>query len=319
VSLLEVRDLSKRFETPAGVVHAVNGVSFTLDAGQSLAIVGESGSGKSTVARCVVRLLEPSSGQILFDGAEITRLDRRAFRRYRAQIQIVFQDPSDSLNPRLKVGSQVEEPLLFFTRLSRAERRRRVCELFHQVQLDAALTERYPRQLSGGQQQRVAIARAIATSPRLVVLDEPTSALDVSIRAEILQLLSKLQRELRLTYLLISHDLSALEVMGGDLAVMYLGRIVERASIRRIFQAPAHPYTCGLLLSRLVPDPHTAAPTVGLIGEPPSAVRLPVGCALAGRCSEADAGCVIKPPRLLQLEQAPESHLVACFHRTCRE
>jgi oligopeptide/dipeptide ABC transporter ATP-binding protein len=314
-----VRDLSKRFESPAGVIHAVNGVSFTLDAGQSLAIVGESGSGKSTVARCVVRLLEPNSGQIVFDGTEITRLDRRAFRRYRAQIQIVFQDPADSLNPRLKVGSQVEEPLLFFTGLSRAERQQRVEQLFRQVQLDPSLTERYARQLSGGQQQRVAIARAIATSPRLVVLDEPTSALDVSIRAEILELLNRLQRELQLTYLLISHDLSALEVMGGDLAVMYLGRIVERASTSRVFRAPSHPYTRGLLQSRLVPDPRAAGPRMELIGEPPSAVRLPVGCALAGRCAEADAACTLQRPKLLQLDQAPESHLVACFHRACRE
>jgi peptide/nickel transport system ATP-binding protein len=319
VPLLEVRDLTKHFETPGGVIHAVNGVSFTLEAGRSLALVGESGSGKSTVARCVVRLLEPTSGRIVFDGADITRLARRPFRRYRADIQIVFQDPSDSLNPRLRVGSQVEEPLLFFTSLSRAERRRRVLELFELVQLEADLAERYSGQLSGGQQQRAAIARAIASSPRLVLLDEPTSALDVSIRAEILELLLRLQRELSLTYLLISHDLSALEVMGGEVAVMYLGRIVERSNTRRVFSAAVHPYTMGLMLSRLVPDPHAPGPGVGLIGEPPSAVRLPVGCALAGRCPEADLACEVEPPRLLQLAQVAETHQVACFHRVCRE
>jgi oligopeptide/dipeptide ABC transporter ATP-binding protein len=315
--LLEVRDLTRRFQTPAGTIHAVNGVTFALHAGRSLALVGESGSGKSTVARCVVRLLEPSGGQILFDGVDITRLGRGAFRRYRGQMQMVFQDPSDSLNPRIKVGSQVEEPLLFFTSLSRAERRDRIDELFRMVQLDPQLAARYPRQLSGGQQQRIAIARAIASSPRLVVLDEPTSALDVSIRAEILELLLRLQRDLALTYLLVSHDLSALEIMGGDVAVMYLGRIVEHSSTARVFGTAAHPYTAGLMLSRLLPDPWAPRPAVGLIGEPPSAVLLPIGCAVASRCPEADVACVAEPPRLRQLAHVAEPHQVACFHRSC--
>lgn len=314
IPLLEVRDLIKTFPAHGGVVHAVNGVSFGLEAGSTLGLVGESGSGKTTVARCVTRLTNVSSGQIVFDGQDITHLDRGAFRRLRARMQMVFQDPADSLNPRMRVGAIVAEPLMFFTPLSKDERLRKVRALFAQVQLDEDLIDRYPRQLSGGQQQRVAIARAIATDPALVVLDEPTSALDVSVRRGIVDLLRSLQERLGMAYLLISHDLTTVEWMSGSIAVMYLGRVAEIGKARDVLAEASHPYTEGLLASRLTADPRLPPPEALLVGEIPSAFNLPPGCPLHGRCPEAVEECRLTLPVLQPLKLAP-THAVACLRR----
>jgi oligopeptide/dipeptide ABC transporter ATP-binding protein len=292
----------------------VNGVSFALEAGSTLGLVGESGSGKTTVARCVTRLTDASSGQILFEGEDITHLDRGAFRQKRARMQMVFQDPADSLNPRMRVGALVEEPLRFFTKLTHDERQHKVRALFHQVQLDDALIERYPRQLSGGQQQRVAIARAIATDPALVVLDEPTSALDVSVRRGVVDLLRSLQERLGMAYLLISHDLTTVEWLSGSIAVLYLGRVAEFGGAREVLTEPSHPYTEGLLASRLHTDPTLPAPQVRLSGEIPSAFDLPTGCPLQSRCPEAVELCSRSVPPLRPLAAMP-SHTVACLRR----
>jgi oligopeptide/dipeptide ABC transporter ATP-binding protein len=314
IPLLEVRDLVKHFPAHGGLVHAVNGVSFTLERGSTLGLVGESGSGKTTVARCVTRLVEASSGQILFEDRDITHLGRGAFRPLRARMQMVFQDPADSLNPRIRVGELVEEPLWFFTTLSKRERLPRVRALFQQVQLDDALIDRYPRQLSGGQQQRVAIARAIATNPGLVVLDEPTSALDVSVRRGVVELLRSLQESLGIAYLLISHDLTTVEWLSGTIAVLYLGRVAEFGRASDVLNAPSHPYTDGLLASRLTPDPALPAPQVRLSGEIPSAFHLPPGCPLQSRCPEAIEVCARSVPALRSLTGAP-GHSVACLRR----
>jgi oligopeptide/dipeptide ABC transporter ATP-binding protein len=304
----------KSFAVAGGVVHAVNGVSFSVDQGSTLGLVGESGSGKTTVARCVTRLVEASAGQITFEGRDITHLDRAAFRHVRARLQMVFQDPADSLNPRIPVGALVEEPLMFFTDLSRTERLRRVRKLFQQVQLDESLVDRYPRQLSGGQQQRVAIARAIATDPSLIVLDEPTSALDVSVRRGVVDLLRSLQETLGTAYLLISHDLTTVEWLSDSIIVMYLGSVAEGGFADDVLSAPSHPYTQGLLASRLTIDPSLPPPEARLTGEIPSAFNLPTGCPLSSRCPEAIDMCASAVPSLLPLSAAP-AHTVACFRR----
>lgn len=296
-------------------MHAVNGVSFSIDAGRTVGLVGESGSGKSTIARCIVRLTDPTAGTINLDGEEITTLDRRDFRPYRAKIQMVFQDPMASLNPRMRVGSLVEEPLRFFTSKSSAERLKRVAHLFDLVGLSASHIQRFPHQLSGGQQQRVAIARAIASEPRLIVLDEPTSALDMSLRWGVIELLKDLQRELGLAYLLISHDLTTVRALSGELIVLYVGRVVESGGTGRILDDPSHPYTMGLMASRLVADPIAAPPVVQLTGEIPSAINLPAGCALASRCPEVDRRCWTERPPLRQLSTTSALHRVACLRR----
>jgi oligopeptide/dipeptide ABC transporter ATP-binding protein len=309
--LLHVRQLVKHFPLGHGrAVQAVNGISFAIERGEALALVGESGSGKTTVGRCVLRLIEGTSGTIVFRAEDVTAMSQEAFRHRRRHIQMVFQEPYDSLNPRRRVGKILDEPLLLGTSLAPAARRARVLEVLDLVGLGASFAGAYPHQLSGGEQQRVGIARAIATSPDLIVLDEPTSALDVSVRAEILDLLVDLQEHLALAYLFISHDLTAVRRVCQRVAVMYLGRIVETGRTDEIFARPLHPYSRALLSSVLYPDPHQERTRFVLSGEIPSPIDLPPGCALVARCPWARPACNLTVPPLEEL--LPERH-VACF------
>ena len=290
------------------VVRAVDGVSIRVAAGETLGLVGESGCGKSTLARCVLRLIEPTRGRVLLDGEDLTALPEEALRRRRRDIQMVFQDPTASLNPRLSVAATVEEPLALHTPLTGAARRGRVDEVLEEVGLGAGLRDRYPHQLSGGQRQRVNIARAIATHPRLVVLDEPTSALDVSLRARVILLLAELKRRMGMTYLFISHDLSTVRYLCDRVAVMYLGVLVEEAPAAELFDHPAHPYTRALLSCIPVPDPDVAPVRLTLSGEVPSPVDIPTGCRLRGRCPLAQPVCAEPVP----VREIAPGHTVAC-------
>jgi oligopeptide/dipeptide ABC transporter ATP-binding protein len=290
------------------VVRAVDGVSLRVGAGETLGLVGESGCGKSTLARCVLRLIEPTRGRVLLDEEDLTALPEEALRRRRRDIQMVFQDPTASLNPRLSVAATVDEPLALHTPLAGAARRERVDEVLEEVGLGAGLRARYPHQLSGGQRQRVNIARAIATHPRLVVLDEPTSALDVSLRARVILLLAELKRRMGMTYLFISHDLSTVRYLCDRVAVMYLGVLVEEAPAAELFDHPAHPYTRALLSCIPVPDPDVAPERLRLSGEVPSPIDIPGGCRLRGRCPLAQPVCAEPVP----LREIAPGHTVAC-------
>ena len=290
------------------VVRAVDGVSLRVAAGETLGLVGESGCGKSTLARCVLRLIEPTRGRVLLDGEDLTALPEEALRRRRRDIQMVFQDPTASLNPRLSVAATVEEPLALHTPLAGPARRARADEVLDEVGLGAGLRDRYPHQLSGGQRQRVNIARAIATRPRLVVLDEPTSALDVSLRARVILLLAELKRRMGMTYLFISHDLSTVRYLCDRVAVMYLGVLVEEAPAAELFDHPAHPYTRALLSCIPVPDPDIAPARLTLSGEVPSPIDIPSGCRLRGRCPLAQPVCAEPVP----VREIAPGHTVAC-------
>lgn len=295
--LLEVRGLRKRFRVHGGGVQAVDGIDLALEPGETVGLVGESGSGKSTVARLLVRLLEPDAGTIRFDGHDVGALSGAALRAWRRRVQIVFQDPYASLNPRLRVGEALAEPLLVHGLATRHAAAERVAGLLETVGLDASMARRYPHQLSGGQRQRVAIARAIAVEPQVIVLDEPLSALDLSVQAQILQLLRRLQERLGLAYLLISHDLRAVEQISHRVLVMYLGRIVEAGPTERLFDAPQHPYTRALLSA--VPRPPGGAVTrIVLRGDVPSPRHVPPGCAFHPRCPEAWQTCATREPAL---------------------
>lgn len=319
--LIEVRDLRMHFPLgginsllsrirglPAPVVRAVESVSFDVGAGETLALVGESGCGKSTVARCLLRLLDPTAGSIRYDGAEIAALDRDAMKPLRRDIQMVFQDPTASLNPRLTARYMVEEPLMLHTQLNAAERRERVDAAMEEVGLGRELVDRYPHELSGGQRQRVNIARAIATNPRFVVLDEPTSALDVSLRSRAILLLESLRDRHGLSYLFISHDLASVKYLAGRVAVMYLGVIVELAEARELFTRPLHPYTRALLAAVPVPDPDVKRDSFRLAGEIPSPMEVPGGCPLRGRCPIAQPICAEPTP----LREVAPGRYVAC-------
>jgi oligopeptide/dipeptide ABC transporter ATP-binding protein len=321
VALVEVRDLQMHFPLggldsllsrlhgrPEPVVRAVESVSFEVASGETLGLVGESGCGKSTVARCLLRLLDPTAGSIRYDGVEIASLDTRSLVPLRRDIQMVFQDPTASLNPRFTARRMIEEALMLHTRLTAAERRDRVDELLEEVDLGRGLGDRYPHELSGGQRQRVNIARAIATHPRFVVLDEPTSALDVSLRSRAILLLEKLRDRLGLSYLFISHDLATVKFLAGRVAVMYLGSIVEVAATRELFAKPLHPYTRALLAAVPVPDPDARRDPFVLSGEIPSPMDDVVGCKLRGRCPLAQAVCAQPVP----LREVAPGRLVAC-------
>lgn len=311
--VLEVSGLGKRFATPGGVVKAVSDVSFTLAAGETLGLVGESGSGKSTLGRCVLRLIAPSDGSILFAGQDITRLPESRCRGLRGAMQMVFQDPWAALNPRMTARSLIEEPLLLHTRLTRAERRDEAERLGLRVRLPSAMLDRYPGELSGGQQQRVCIARAIATKPKLIVLDEPTSSLDLSVRAGILDLLVELKEETGAATLFITHDLGTLRLMADRVMVMYLGRVVEEAPAAEIWTRPAHPYTQALMSAHLPADPTARLARHVLTGEIPSPIDLPPGCGFASRCPVALPACRTTAPELAAVPGAPATHRAACL------
>ncbi len=316
MTLLVARNLTKHFVVnrsllgrPTALVRAVDGVSFHVKAGETLALVGESGCGKSTVGRLLLRLIEPTAGSIRFDGQDLAELDAADLRRFRAHAQLIFQDPYASLNPRMQVGEILAEPLLLHTDLSAADRRARVGELLTTVGLRRDHAQRYPHEFSGGQRQRIAIARALAVEPKLIVCDEPVSALDVSIRSQVLNLLKDLQQALGLAYIFISHDLAVVKHIADRVAVMYLGRIVETADAARIFAEPRHPYTRALLLAIPVPSPGAHWGRLLLQGDPPSPVAPPPGCHLHTRCPHAKEVCRTLVPALTD---PGDGHVVAC-------
>ncbi len=312
--LLEVENLCKRFAVDGGRAHinAVDGVSLTLDAGEVLGIVGESGCGKSTLARLILRLIEPSSGTVRFDGEDLLALDARALRARRKDMQIVFQDPFASLDPRQRVSAILEEPLLIHGVGSRAEREEQVRQLLERVGLTADAAQRYPHEFSGGQRQRISIARAIALQPRLVVADEPVSALDVSVQSQVLNLLVDLKTDLGLSYLFISHDLSVIRHICDRVAVMYLGRIVEFSDTESLFSRPAHPYTQALLSAIPEPDPKRRRKRIVLQGDVPSPEHPPAGCAFHPRCPRAVALCAERAPVLRTVPGEPTAHTASC-------
>ncbi|MCC6793094.1 MAG: ABC transporter ATP-binding protein [Thermomicrobiales bacterium] len=312
--LLEVTDLEQVFHSPAGKVHAVNGVSFTIAPGEAVGLVGESGSGKSTVAKCLVRLQEPTGGTIAFQGRDVTHLSDNDFRPLRSKVQMVFQDPTMSLNPRLSIRQTLAEPLKVHG-IARGgkELESRILDLMDHVNLERRLINRRPGQLSGGQKQRVGIARAIATHPEFVVLDEPTSSLDMSIRIQIITLLQRLQQELGMAYLFISHDLSTVRYLCSRVLVMYLGQVVEEGPVEEIFNNPKHPYTQALLSAVPVPDPELRASRhrIVLPGETPHLHAPIVGCPLADRCAFVEPSH--REGRIPMIEIGPGGHRVACL------
>jgi peptide/nickel transport system ATP-binding protein/oligopeptide transport system ATP-binding protein len=315
--LVEVRGLKKHFpivkgvfSRPAGTVHAVDGVSFHINPGETLGLVGESGCGKSTVGRTLLKLLEPTAGQILVRGEDITGLDGEAMQPYRRQMQMIYQDPYASLNPRMSAGEIVGEPLHIHRVAQNSERQHRVASLFERVGLRPELMSHYPHEFSGGQRQRIGIARALALNPELIVGDEPVSALDVSIQAQIINLLMDLQDELKLSYLFVAHDLAVVEHLSHRVAVMYLGRIVELTDKTSLFEMPLHPYTEALLSA--VPIPKASARTrkrVILKGDVPSPINPPAGCHFHTRCLYAHSRCRSEAPAL---REVVPGHWAAC-------
>ena len=317
--VLEVKDLKKHFPVKKGLlrrtvgqVYAVDGISFTVGEGETLGLVGESGCGKSTAGRAILRLIEPTSGVVKMQGQDIAGLSKKELRPFRKQAQIIFQDPFSSLNPRMTAGDIVGEPLLVHGISTRKERNEQVAALFDRVGLRPAQMANYPHQFSGGQRQRICIARALALGPKLIVGDEPVSALDVSIQAQVINLLQDLQRERRLSYLFISHNLAVVEHISHRIAVMYLGRIVEYATTKQIFTNGQHPYTEALLSAVPVPDPAIKRKKLVLQGDVPSPVNPPSGCHFHTRCPYAVARCKVETPLLREI--APGHH-VSCHLR----
>jgi oligopeptide/dipeptide ABC transporter ATP-binding protein len=317
--LIEVTDLKKHFPIRKGIlgraagnVLAVDGVSFSINEGETVGLVGESGCGKTTVGRTVLRLIEPTSGQIKIRGQEISGLSKSELRPLRRQMQIVFQDPFSSLNPRIRVGAIVGEPLKVHGVGDKAERAERVAQLFKRVGLRPEQANNYPHQFSGGQRQRVSIARALALDPGFIVADEPVSALDVSIQAQVINLLMDLQRDLKLSYLFVSHNLAVVEHISHRVAVMYLGRIVEYADKAALFENPLHPYTEALLAAVPLPDPALTRTKHRVTGDVPSPINPPSGCHFHPRCPIAEARCRTERPVLREV--AP-GHQVSCHLR----
>ena len=310
--LLEVQNLTKYFDTPSGKLHAVDGVSFQIEEGKTLGVVGESGCGKSTTGRTILKLIEPTDGKILFDGRDITHYSRHKMRSLRTEMQMIFQDPFSSLDPRQSIMQLISEPIREHKLLgSRAEIEKRTLELMDIVGLARRFVNAYPHELDGGRRQRIGIARALAVNPKLIVCDEPVSALDVSIQAQILNLLKQLQRDMGLTYIFITHDLSVVKYFSDDIAVMYLGQMVEKAPSDEIFANPVHPYTQALLSAIPLPVVGKEKPQRKLIrGEVTSPVNLPDQCRFLKRCDACQESCPNRPnPGLVEI--TPD-HFVAC-------
>lgn len=309
--LLRVEGLTKHFSTKKGLLHAVDNVSFTIDKGRTLGMVGESGCGKSTTGRAILRLIEPTAGNVLFDNIDVRSLNAAKLRKMRTRMQIVFQDPFSSLNPRMTVSQAIEEPIKLHGIITDPqEREERVLELMETVGLAPRLFNTYPHELDGGRRQRIGIARALAVNPDFVVCDEPVSALDVSIQAQILNLMEDLQDELGLTYLFITHDLSVVHHFSDDIAVMYLGKLFEKAPSDELFDHPMHPYTQALLSAIPVPSLHNRKKRIIMKGEITSPINPPKACRFAQRCPYATERCTCEEP---ELRDYGNGHSVACF------
>ena len=308
--LIEVKDLKEYFKTSKGMLHAVDGINFKIKKGTTLGVVGESGCGKSTTARTIIKLIEPKSGKIIFDGRDITRLKPQEMRPIRREMQMIFQDPYASLNPRQKIMEILTEPMLFHKLCSsKAEAEEKAIHLLERVGLSSEQANRYPHQFSGGQRQRIGIARALAVEPKFIIADEPVSALDVSIQAQILNILMDLKDEFHFSYLFIAHDLSVVKHISDSLGVMYLGTIVERAPKKLLFSNPVHPYTKALFSAAPTIDEGSIAESQELRGEIPSPIHLPSGCPFHDRCPVACPDCAREKPELKEVEPG---HFAAC-------
>ena len=317
--LLELEDLVKDYRTSSGLfaktttLRAVDHVSLSITSGESLGLVGESGSGKTTLGRCILRLVQPTAGKVIFDCIDVLSLESRALRALRRRMQIVFQDPYGSLNPRMTVGAAVREPIVVHGIATKKDAKKRVAALFHEVGLDPSHMDRYPHELSGGQRQRVGVARALSVEPEFIVLDEPVSALDVSVQAQVLNLLADLREGRGLTYLFIAHDLAVVRHVADRVAVMYLGRLMEVAPAADVYTKPLHPYSTSLLSAVPVPDPEARPQRIVLRGDMPSPHHPPSGCVFHPRCPhhKKNGSCRTETPELVQMEPG---RWVACHH-----
>ncbi len=309
-ALLKVKDLKKYYKVPRGMLHAVDGVSFNLERGKTLGIVGESGCGKTTIGRTILRLVEPTSGSVIFDGIDILKLNKREMRHMRRNMQMIFQDPFSSLNPRKTITQTIEEPIILANMIPDPDKRfMRVVELMDTVGLAERLVNTYPHELDGGRRQRIGIARALAMNPKFIICDEPVSALDVSIQAQILNLMKRIQREMGLTYIFITHNLAVVNHFSDDIVVMYLGRLIEKAPSETLFANPLHPYTQALLSAIPVPRLHNRPERLLLRGEITSPINPEPICRFANRCNYAMPICSKEEPSLIDVEP---DHMVAC-------
>lgn len=309
-TILEVRGLKKYFSTPKGMLQAVDDVSFTVERGKTLGIVGESGCGKSTTGRSILRLIEPTAGEVFFEGRNIAKLSKKEMRKLRKDMQIIFQDPFSSVDPRMSVGEIIAEPIRINGLIKdKAELEKRVAELMDIVGLAPRLINSYPHELDGGRRQRIGIARALALNPKFIVCDEPVSALDVSIQAQILNLLKKLQKDMGLTYIFITHNLSVVNHFSDDIAVMYLGKVIEKAPAEELFANPIHPYTKALLSAIPTPDIAPKKERIILRGEISSPINLPDECRFSPRCNHVCEECTACDPALVEFTPG---HFVAC-------
>ena len=310
-ALLEVKGLKKYFSTPRGMLHAVDDVTFTINKGQTLGVVGESGCGKSTTGRAILRLLEPTGGEVLFEGEDLAKLSKEEMRKKRKDLQIIFQDPFSSLNPRKTISQTIAEPLLLNKMVTdKKQLQKKVLELMEIVGLAERLYNTYPHELDGGRRQRIGIARALSVNPKFIVCDEPVSALDVSFQAQILNLMEDLQEQMGLTYMFITHDLSVVNHFSDDIAVMYLGKLIEKAPSDELFKNPTHPYTQALLSAIPLPNIHKQLDRILLKGEITSPIEPKPVCRFANRCNYATDRCRSEEP---QLKEISPGHFVSCF------